>query len=96
MTKGKTASGFVFEIDEKRLSDWEFVKLLAAGEDEDATEGQRLSASVKLVRFMLGKDGEKRLIEHVRDDDGIADAGRINEEISAIFNIIGERRNVKK
>ncbi|HEQ1375129.1 TPA: hypothetical protein VD446_000912 [Streptococcus pyogenes] len=83
--KGKTTSGFEYEIPSKRLKNFELVEAIAE-EETDPT------AVVKIVRLLLG-DAAKALKEHVRDDDGIVDIEAIGTEIKEIFESQKDLKN---
>lgn len=61
MLKGKTTSGFAFEIKDDALGDWELLEALA-----DVDDGKH-SAVVKVARQLLDKAQLDRLKEHCRD-----------------------------
>lgn len=84
MIKGKTSTGFEFEIPEKRLNNYELMEALAEEEENPL-------AVVKIVNLLLGKSQAKRLKDHVRDEDGIVDSERLTEELKEIF----EQQKVK-
>lgn len=75
--KGKTTSGFKYEIDEGRLTNYELVEALAE-------EGENPLAMVKIVKLLLGDQTEK-LKEHVRDEKGFVSIEKIGQEIKEIF-----------
>ena len=53
---------------------------------------KRDSGTVNLCRsFLLGEDGEKALMAHVEDKDGIIDAGRLISEFLEVTQIAGEK-----
>lgn len=85
MLKGKTKTGFKFEIDERLLNDYELVELLAE------TEENPLIVS-KVLTKLLG-DQKKDLIEHVREEDGIVPADKMMEELEEIFNAGNKAKN---
>lgn len=85
MIKGKTKSGFKFEIDERLLDDYELVELLAETEDNPLL-------ITKVLTKLLG-DQKKELIEHVREEDGIVPAGRMMEELEEVFNTSKKTKN---
>lgn len=85
MLKGKTESGFEFEIDERLLDDYELVELLAE------TEENPLVIS-KVLTKLLG-DQKKTLIEHVREEDGVVPASKMMEELEEIFSSSNQTKN---
>ena len=88
--KIKTKSGFVCDVDEKRGKDWRFTKALAKMEnDETALVGVSVC-----VPFLLGEDGEKKLMDHVKEEDGSIPSEKVISEFREILVLLGEK--VKK
>lgn len=90
--KVKTSSGFKYEINENKLKDWDFAKAIAKCDSGD--ESKIIEGMTFVVPFMLGDDGEKALMDHVRDKEGIAATTDILREIKEIIKLVGEE--VKK
>ena len=63
MVKGKTSTGFEFEIDEQKLDDMEFMDALAEVDENP------LKFS-KVMKMMLGEEQRQRLYDHLRNEDG--------------------------
>lgn len=84
----KTKSGFKCKINENKLKDWRFAKALAKCDSGD--ESKVLEGLTFVVPFLLEEDGEKRLIEHVQDDEGIASTEAIIKEIRNIIELVGK------
>lgn len=78
MILGKTKSGFSYEISEARLKNYELVELLA-----DVDTNPLLLP--KLVKVMLGEELADKLKDHIRDEEGLVDLEKINQEIAEIF-----------
>ena len=87
--KVKTKSGFVCEVNEKIVADWDFVMLLRKSESEDVTT--RLVASIDAVQMLLGDDGAAALAEHVKDENGIKNSAKVFEEFKEIMTLLGEQ-----
>lgn len=85
--KGKTTSGFEFEINRDKLDDMEFIDLLA-----DLKDGDYLKFS-RIADFMLGKDQKARLYEHIRKAHGQARISLFAEEMKEILLFNGEVKN---
>lgn len=85
----KTKSGFSCNVDENKIKDWRYVK--AAASAAKGNEAEAISNIVYMVNFLLGDKDEARLIEHVTDKDGIADATRIQTEFEEITRLMGEQ-----
>ena len=83
MYKGKTASGFEFEIDESALNNMELVDALAASE-EDPLEVSRV------VRLLLGDAQRKQLYNHISTENGIVPVDNVVEEVKQVFEACGD------
>ena len=83
----KTKSGFECEINERKVKDWKFAKALAKCDSGD--ESQALEGATFIVPFLLGKDGENALMEHLTDDGGIVETAAILTEIKEIMALVG-------
>lgn len=86
MIKGKTKSGFEYEILEENLNNYELVEVL--GELE---ENPLLIARV--VNLLLGKEQADRLKNHLRTENGTVPTDNMSEEIMEIFNSQNETKN---
>lgn len=86
MIKGKTKSGFSYELDKDRLNNYELLE--AIGELE---ENPLVLSSV--VNLLLGKEQTKKLKEHLRTENGIVPTEKMSEEITEIFQNQGETKN---
>lgn len=78
MLKGKTSSGFKFEIAEGALDNYELVEALADIETDP------LSVT-KVVTLLLGKEQKEKLKEHVRNEEGVVTTTALMKEIEEIF-----------
>ena len=86
--KIKTKSGFVCDVNPERAKDWRFCKALAKCDSED--ESSIIQGITFVVPFLLGEDGEKKLMEHVTNEDGIAPVPEIIKEFKNILEKMGE------
>jgi hypothetical protein len=86
MIKGKTKSGFSYELDKDRLNNYELLE--AIGELE---ENPLVLSSV--VNLLLGKEQTKKLKDHLRTENGIVPTEKMSEEITEIFQNQGETKN---
>lgn len=77
MIKGKTKTGFSYNINEKQLQNYEFVELVAE------VDGNELVLP-KLLKLLLGEQVED-LKNHLRDKNGIVPLDKMLEEIKDIF-----------
>lgn len=80
---GKTQSGFEFEIAEATLNNMELVDAIAEAEDNPL-------ALSRVVQLLLGKDGKKKLYDHLRTEEGNVPVDAVSEEITSIMEACGE------
>ena len=85
MLKGKTQSGFEFEVPDESLNNYDMIEVLA---DVD-TNALLLP---KLVKMLLGAEQAKRLTDHVRTEKGNVPLDAISVEIMEIFKS-GQAKN---
>ena len=85
MLKGKTQSGFEFEVPDESLNNYDMIEVLA---DVDANA----LLLPKLVKMLLGEEQAKRLTDHVRTDKGNVPLDAISVEIMEIFKS-GQAKN---
>lgn len=83
MIKGKTSSGFRFEISKDVINDYELVENLGELEDNPLILG-------KIVRQILGKEQTAKLKDHIRNENGIVPTDKMTKEIIEIFKNGGE------
>ena len=86
--KIQTKSGFVCDVNEKIVADWDFLDVLCDSESDDQTT--RVRASRDAVKMLLGKEGAAALAEHVKDKNGIKNSARVFEEFKEIMTLLGE------
>ena len=65
MKKGKTASGFSYEVDPEILTSWEALEIRVKIE-----KGDDGSAAVEGFRFLLGSEQFDRMLEFLRKKSG--------------------------
>ena len=87
MITAKTESGFSIELEESALDNMEVLDALS-----DLDEGNPLAMS-RLVVKLLGKDGKKRLYDHLRTEDGRVPASAIESAIMELFQSINVGKN---
>ena len=86
--KIQTKSGFVCDVNEKIVADWDFLDVLCDAESEN--ESTRVIASRNAVKMLLGKEGAAALAEHVKGKDGIKSSAKVFEEFKEIMTLLGE------
>lgn len=98
MIKGKTDSGFEFEVDENRLDDVRLVDAIAIIEDKsNPVAVARAHYDLRLV--LLGEDQNRKLITFVKKkhgDEDYAPAPEVNDIVSEIMTKIGETNSKVK
>lgn len=87
MITAKTESGFSIELAESAMDNMEVLDALS-----DLDEGNPLAMS-RLVAKLLGKDGKKRLYDHLRTDDGRVPASAVESAIMELFQSINDGKN---
>ena len=83
MLKGKTKSGFKFEIDETIADDLELLEEIAKA-DKDVT------VFPDVLERILGVDQKKALYDHLRNEHGRVSTKAAVDEFTEIMNIAGE------
>ena len=83
MTKGKTSTGFEFEIDPRAVKDVRFVRRLAAAQ-KDGTQWP------DVIESALGAEQFDRLFDPITDADGYQSIENLTIEFSEIVEIIGK------
>lgn len=86
MIEGITKTGFIYEIEEDRLYNYELIELL---EEVDSSP----LALPKVVNILLGKEQAEELKDHVRSKDGIVAVDKMAEELQEIFLQQAEIKN---
>ena len=84
--KGKTSTGFEFDIEDERLYDMELVDIMA-----EIDENPLLMP--KLCKMLLGEEQKKRLYDHLRSEDGRVPIEATTNAIQEIFNSPGDLKN---
>lgn len=83
MLKGKTKSGFKFQIDETIADDLELLEDIAKA-DKD------VSVFPSVLEKILGEKQKKALYDHLRDENGRVSTKAAVDEFTEIMNIAGE------
>lgn len=83
MLKGKTSTGFNFQISKTTLDNYELVEALG---DIDTNP----LAITKVVNLLLGEEQKDKLKEHVRNEEGVVTSTALMGEIEDIFKTQNE------
>ena len=86
MIKGKTKSGFSYEITDAALNNFELLDVMAEVDNNPLLVP-------KMLKLLLGEKGKKVLYDHVRNDDGTVPTEKIKEEILEIFKSESNAKN---
>lgn len=86
MIKGKTKSGFEYELSKARIENYELIESLNEVEENPL-------ALPKTVNLLLGKDQSDKLKEHLRDKEGLISTEKLSNEIMEIFQNQEEVKN---
>ena len=84
MINVKTKSGFEIAVDDEAMNSMELVDTLVEVESND------LLAVSKLGEMLLGKDGKKKLYEHLRNNKGIVPVDLFMQELNEIMGALGD------
>lgn len=87
MIKGKTPTGFEFELDDDALDDYDLLETLQKADEGDG------SAAIKVVEMLLGEKQKEKLKDHVRSEKGKVSANALFKEIGEIFRACKEGKN---
>ena len=87
MITAKTESGFSIELEDDALEDQELFDAISGMQD-----GNVFSMS-HLTERLLGKDGKKRLYDHLRTEDGRVPASAVESAIMELFQSINAGKN---
>lgn len=78
MLKGKTKSGFAYEISDEDLNNYELFEVISQV-DENPLK------LPKMIQMLLGEDQKQKLIEHLRNEKGVVTIDSIRDEIMEIL-----------
>lgn len=94
--KGKTASGFAFEIDSDVFKDWRFLKAVQDATSDDG--GEQLKASMKLVKVLFNDAKQEDAFYEflAKQNDGRVPVDVVGKEVGEIMKIITEKSKEAK
>ena len=87
MITAKTKSGFEIVLEESSLDNMELVDTL-----DEMNEGNPLAIS-RLVPLLLGKEGKKKLYDHLRTPEGRVPSTAVEREIIELMVSIQPGKN---
>lgn len=94
--KGKTSSGFAFEIDSDVFKDWRFLKAVRKA---NANGKDALDASLDLVAFLFNDPKEEESFYEFlagQNDDGRVPVEVVGKEVGEIMKIVQEKSKEAK
>lgn len=83
--KGKTKSGFSYQIEESRLNNYELLETIGELEENPMVIS-------KMVLMLLGKEQTANLKNHLRDENGMVPTDKMTDEITEIFQSQAETK----
>lgn len=86
MLKGKTKSGFTYQISQERLDNYELAEAIGGLE----TNPLEL---IKVVNLLLGTKQANKLKDHLRDKNGLIPSEKMSNEIQEIFEAQSQLKN---
>lgn len=87
MVRGKTSSGFDFQLEDEVLDDYELLEVL-----HKIDEGNN-GLITEMVDRLLGEEQRDKLKDHVRTEKGKVSAKRLLEEVMEIFKASDAGKN---
>ena len=90
MVKGKTKTGFKYEVDGELLKDAEFMELFSK-----LYTGEAMFL-FKMITKLLGDQQKEKLYEHCRDESGHVPLDSLTQELLDIFEALGKADETKK
>lgn len=84
--EGKTATGFEYKIEVKRLNDMELLEVFAELDTNPV-------ALPRALEMLFGKEGKKALYDHVRTETGGVPISAIEKELSEILSGVDLLKN---
>ncbi len=87
-----SSNGFTYEISRDALDDMEIFDDLITMEDQNASEAQRIFATTRVFRKMLGDEQKKALDTFLREKDGKVRISAYQREIRELFTGLNESK----
>lgn len=86
MIKGKTKTGFEFEVEENVIDDMRIVEAVA-----NIVNGTEPLAVVMIVNKILGEQQKERLYQYLEESDGRVSIEKVSNAITDIFEAFGSQ-----
>lgn len=89
--KGKTKSGFKFDIDERIVDDWRLIDAIGMAESSDA--GEQFKGTRLVVDLLFG-DQKDALMEFIKSkNDGYVPAIEVTNAVAEVISAVKELKN---
>lgn len=85
MAKGKTVTGFEFDVDEEVRDDMELLESLTR------LDRGEVGVLPDVMVSLLGEEQKKRLYDHCRSEKGRVSSKRVMQELASIFKAIEKK-----
>ena len=85
-----TSCGFTYEIDNDVLDDMEIFDDLIMMDDPEVNQAQRMAASTRVFRRLIGEDQRKKLDAYLKEKDGKVRISAYQREVMEIFSKVNE------
>ncbi len=89
MVKGKTSTGFAYEVDRDHMTNVEFLEKFAEMQNGDGM------VVFELLSIVLGPEQKRRLYDHCRNKKGMVPVDAVTAEVSDIFGRLAEAKETK-
>lgn len=86
MIKGKTKTGFEFEVKENVIDDMRIVEAVA-----ETVNGENPLAVVMIVNQILGEEQKESLYKHLEEPGGRVPIEKVSNAITDIFEAFGNQ-----
>ncbi len=96
LIKGKTKSGFAYEIESGITNSWKFANAIKRMQSRRSTDEDKFTATLEMVDIIFGEDGEDALVEHLEKTlppeelAGGVSVVAVLEEVKEILEKIGK------
>lgn len=96
LVKGKTASGFKYEVESETLKSWKFITSLQKCQNKKTPDGEKLTALIEIFSNTVGDELIDSLIDHLEqtlspeEKVGGVPARAMFKELNEIIAKVGE------
>lgn len=83
--KLKTSTGFEYTLEAKNLTDMRFLDALVIMQDESLPESERTTATIRVIRLLLGEGQKDAFYAHITKEYGWASPEAVGKELGDIL-----------